>query len=64
MDEEEPVEMSVGTILVIAGIAGLVLAVLAIPIAVAVLRRQGKAIAERIRREYEYLRRPEKERIA
>ena len=31
----------------------LVLAVLAIPIAVAVLRRQGKAIAERIRREYE-----------
>ena len=34
-------------------LAGLVLAVLAIPIAVAVLRRQGKAIAERIRREYE-----------
>ena len=53
MDEEEPVGMGVGTILVIAGIAGLVLAVLAIPIAVAVLRRQGKAIAERIRREYE-----------
>ena len=53
MDEEEPVEMSVGTILVIAGIAGRVLACLASPSSVAVLRRQGKAIAERIRREYE-----------
>ena len=39
--------------LMIAGGAGLAVALVAIPIAIAVLRRQGKAIAERIRREYE-----------
>ena len=45
--------MSPGTILMIAGGAGLAVALVAIPIAIAVLRRQGKVIAERIRREYE-----------
>lgn len=45
--------MDLGNILVIAGIAGLVLTVIASPIAVVILRRQAKALSERIQQEYE-----------
>jgi hypothetical protein len=42
-----------GSILIIAGIAGLVLTGIAAPIAVVVLRRQVKKLSERIQQEYE-----------
>lgn len=45
--------MSAGTILIFVGLAGLVISLIAVPIAVAVLRKKGRKIAESIRSEYE-----------
>ena len=45
--------MAVGDILILAGLAGLAVALIAAPIAAVVLRKKGRAIAESIRREYE-----------
>lgn len=42
-----------GDILILAGIAGLALAVIAAPVAVVVLRRQARKLSEQIQREYE-----------
>ena len=46
-------ELTTGTILILAGAAGLVIAAVAIPITIAVLHRQAKKIAQSIRSEYE-----------
>ena len=46
-------ELTTGTILLLAGLGGLAVAALAIPITIAVLRRQAKKIANSIREEYE-----------
>lgn len=45
--------MSAGTILILAGLAGLAISLIAVPIAVVVLRKKGRKIAESIRAEYE-----------
>ena len=42
-----------GEILIVAGVAGVALTVIAIPVAVVVLRRQLRKLSERIRQEYE-----------
>lgn len=42
-----------GTILIAAGVAGLVVTAAAAPIAVAVLRRQARTLDRQIRQEYE-----------
>ena len=45
--------MTTSRILLLAGIAGLVLAAIAIPVAAVVLHRQGRAIAQSVHEEYE-----------
>ena len=45
--------MSTGTVLILAGLAGLAISLIAIPIAVIVLRKKGQRSAESIRSEYE-----------
>jgi len=42
-----------GSVLIIAGIVGLAITVIASPIAVLILRRQAKELSERIQQEYE-----------
>lgn len=45
--------MSTGIVLILAGLAGLAISLIAIPITVIVLRKKGQRIAESIRSEYE-----------
>lgn len=45
--------MSTGTVLILAGLAGLAVSLIAIPITVIVLRKKRQRIAESIRSEYE-----------
>lgn len=45
--------MDFGSVLIIAGIAGLAITAAATPVAVMILRRQAKQLNERIQQEYE-----------
>lgn len=43
-----------GTVLIAAGVAGLIVTAVAAPIAVAVLRRQAQALDRQIQQDYEF----------
>ena len=46
-------ELTTGSILILAGLAGFAISAVAIPITIAVLHHQAKKISESIRSEYE-----------